>query len=429
MTEPLALLPLALAAGGGRLRATGSAGELQTQQLVAAGLTLLQRSAPLVRALSGKRSAILLPTGPAYVTALAASDGRGALLLDPLAAPAEIARQCSEAKVGAVFTTVAFASAVPAGLTTVLLDEAPRTARVLAGGVARDVDLGSHYGLALEGEREAEGRDEEAAIVYTAGMRDLPVGAVLTHANLLSSARSAREGLGSAAEDHMLALLPFSHPFGLLVAAGAPLLAGARVTTMERFELAAAVDLLAGDVTQVAGVPATYVALLSALERGGGPSVRGGALRLCVCAGAPLAPELQDRWFEATGVELRQGYGLTEAGPLCLFNRADRPNARGTLGVPMPGVEVAILPAGSDAQRTAAGTDLTPVANGRAGEICVRGASVSPGYLGGATGLDRRGAWLCTGDLGVRRADGAVEFLGKAKPASGSPEGESASKR
>ena len=79
MSDPLALLPLALAAGGGRIGA--AAGDiLDAQQLVAAGLTLLQRSAPLVRALSGKRSAILLPTSPQFLTALAASEGRGAVL-------------------------------------------------------------------------------------------------------------------------------------------------------------------------------------------------------------------------------------------------------------------------------------------------------------------------------------------------------------
>ena len=116
MSNPLALLPLALAAGGGRIGTAGTAPShfLEAQQLVAAGLTLLQRSAPLVRALSGRRSAILLPTSSAFLTALAASDGRGAVLVNPLAAPAEIAFQIRDANVGAVFTTSAFAARLPA---------------------------------------------------------------------------------------------------------------------------------------------------------------------------------------------------------------------------------------------------------------------------------------------------------------------------
>src|SRR4051812_18961462 len=175
MSDPLALLPLALASGGGHLN------DFEAQQLVAAGLTLLQRSAPLVRALAGRRSAILLPTSPAFLTALAASEGRGAVLINPLAAAPEIAYQCRDADVGAVFTTAALAPRLPAGLPVVLLDEVPRSARVVVDGTTRQVDLGSHHGLALEGERGAPGRDEEAVIVYTSAMRGMPLGAVLTH--------------------------------------------------------------------------------------------------------------------------------------------------------------------------------------------------------------------------------------------------------
>jgi long-chain acyl-CoA synthetase len=158
--------------------------------------------------------------------------------------------------------------------------------------------------------------------------------------------------------------------------------------------------------------------MLAAIERRG-VSLRGSALRLCICGGAVLPRELQDRWADVTGVELRQGYGLTEAGPVCLFNRVDRANVRGTLGVPFPQVDVAIMPPASHGARG----DMrdvgaaTPVADGTPGEICVRGENVSPGYLGDATdGLPRRGRWLCTGDEGVRNADGTITFLGLLKP-------------
>jgi acyl-CoA synthetase (AMP-forming)/AMP-acid ligase II len=417
VSDPLALLPLALAAGGGRLRASGSDDtEYETQQLVAADLTLLQRSAPLVSALSGRRSAILLPTSPAFVTALAASDGRGAVLVNPLAAPPEIAYQCADAGVGAVFTNAALAPRLPAGITTVLLDDAPRSARVIAGGVSREVDLGTHHGLSLEGERDVRGRDEEAVLVYTSAMRGVPLGAVLTHANLLANARSTGEAMANVASDHVLAILPFSHLFGLTVTASAPLLAGARVTTMERFNPVKAAELLADDITEVVGVPAVYLALLSAIERRG-VRWRESALRLCICGGAPLSVELQERWADVTGVELRQGYGLTEGAPVCLFNRVDRPNARGALGVPLPGVEVAILPPSSYADGDQHVTSEAPVPDGDSGEICVRGENVSPGYLrGGDTGLPRRGEWLCTGDRGRRNADGTVTFTGVFKP-------------
>jgi long-chain acyl-CoA synthetase len=414
MSDPLALLPLALAAGGGTVALDDGSTRYEVQQLVAAGLTLLQRSAPLVRALSGRRSAILLPTSPAFFTALAASDGRGAVLVNPLAAPIEIERQCRDADVGAVFTTSAFVPRLPAGMVTVLLDEAPRRARVLAQGAAREIDLGSHHGLDLAGELDAPGRDEEAAIVYTSAMRGTPLGAVLTHANLLANARSTVEAVANSSSDRVLALLPFTHLFGLTVTGSAPLLAGAHVITMSRFDPLRAAALLERDVTEIVGVPAVFRTILSAVERRGHP-MRGTALRVCICGGAPLSGELQDRWAEVTGVELRQGYGLTEASPVCLFNNVALPNARGTLGVAYPRVDVDIFPVmqpGIDAA-----TDAAPLPVGTPGEIQVRGENVFLGYLGGSNaGLQRRGEWLCTGDRGVRNADGTVTFLGVIKP-------------
>ena len=415
MTDPLALLPLALAAGNGRLRSAGTSQEFEAQQLVAAGLTLLQRSATVVRALSGKRSAILLPTSPAFLTALAASEGRGAVLVNPLAAPAEIAFQCTDANVGAVFTLEAFVPRLPRGMVVVLLDDAPASARVLHEGVARAVDLGSHHGLSIAGTRDVTGRDEEAAIVYTSAMRGTALGAVLTHANLLANARSTISALANDTSDHVLATLPWSHLFGLTVTGTSPMLVGARVTTMERFHPGKAADLLATDVTEVVGVPAVYHAMLGAILRRG-HDLRQSALRVCLCGGAVLAEELQERWFDATGVELRQGYGLTEAGPVCLVNRPDAQNVRGTLGRALPGMDVGIFPPASYGTPALPPDGAPALPDGVTGEICVRGASVFRGYVGGRDGLPRRGEWLCTGDEGVRASDGTVTFLGLLKP-------------
>lgn len=400
MTEPLALLPMAAAAGG------GTVGDFEAQQLVAAGLTLLQRCAPLVRALSGRRSAILLPTSPAFLTALAASDGRGALFVNPLASPLEIAAQLREADVGAAFTVAALAARLPDALPRVLLDDAPRTARYVDPGTTRDVDLGSHVGLSIEGERDVTGRDEEAAVVFTSAMAGRPLGAVLTHRNFIANARSTVVAAENTSDDHVLALLPFSHLFGLTVTGMAPLLAGARVTTMDRFNPLRAVELIAtGGITEVVGVPAVFRTLLAAYAKRGAAE-RGNTLRLCICGGAPLDRELQDRWAEVTGVELRQGYGLTEAAPVCLFNRVNLPNARGTMGVPFPGVDVSIRePAAASAGLTAERPRGAP------GEICVRGENVFAGYLrDGERGLPVRDGWLYTGDGGLMHADDTVTF-------------------
>src|SRR5688500_2193998 len=385
--------------------------------MVAAGLTLLQRSAPLVRALHRRRAGILLPTSPAYLTALAASEGRGAVLINPLAARPEIAYQLSDANVGAVFTTAELADRLPDGMLRVLLDDSPRTARVLADGASRDVDLGSHHGLTLEGDPDAAGAPEEAAIVYTSALAGVPLGASLPHASLLSNARATVTAAAITADSHGLAVLPFAHLFGLVVSGAAPLLAGARVMTMSRFNPARALELLeTNEITDLVAVPAVYAGLTALLVRRGA-RLASSALRLCICGGAPLARELQDRWWDLTGVELRQGYGLTEAGPVCLFNRVDQPNRRGTLGVQLPGVRVSIRAEESD--------DEMP--NGSDGEICVAGPNVFSGYLNSESrtsraderwgaGLPRSGDWLRTGDRGARNPDGTVSFRGLIQP-------------
>ena len=415
MSDPLSFLPLALAAGSGQLSPAGTNTFYEAQQLVAAGLTLLQRSAPLVRALSGRRSAILLPTSPMFITALAASEGRGAVLINPLASDHEIAFQCQDANVGAVFTTEAFATHLPY-LPVVLLDDAPRTARVITPGRTQVVDLGSHHGLALEGERDVAGALDEAVIVYTSAMRGTPLGAVLTHANLLANARSTAVAARMIPDDCVLALLPYSHLFGFTVTGSAPLLAGARVLTMDRFHPIRAAELLASSgVSVLVGVPAVFHALLAAIERRD-IQLRDSALRLCMCGGAPLPRALQDRWADVTGVELREGYGLTEAAPVCLFNAPGQPNAAGTLGRAMPGVDVAVLPATDYASPHAFAASSEPLPSGTAGEICVAGDNISPGYLHGETGLPRRGRWLCTGDRGMMNPDGTVTFLDVLKP-------------
>lgn len=273
MSDPLALLPLAIAAGGGRL------GAFDASQLVAAGLTLLQRSASLVRALAGKESAILLPDGPAVLVALAASDGRGALLLNAGESSETIAWQLADAHVGAVFTFETLATRLPEGMPVVLLDHAPRQARVIVPGRTQDVDLGSHHGLALEGDTAIEGRDEACIVSYHASGR--PV--ALTHRDLIFRARSAVAELRLSLVDHVCSLLPCSDPDGLAVCVAAPLMAGARVSflspnTLDELFTAIAprdVSRLAGRWHTDSGTRVTAFSVESAVRQ-----LRDGQLRL-----------------------------------------------------------------------------------------------------------------------------------------------------
>jgi hypothetical protein len=180
------LVPLRIAAANGTIDGAPVA------PLVAAGFTLLQRCAPLVRALAGRRSAILLAPSAAAVTALAASDGRGALILDPTAPATTWSEQLAAANVGAVFTArrhvddlgpVAGAARLP----LVLLAESPAAAQFMPAEhdeAPRRVDLGSHFGLELEGTLDDALRDEEFIAFYTSSF------VTLTHHALVANARA-----------------------------------------------------------------------------------------------------------------------------------------------------------------------------------------------------------------------------------------------
>lgn len=306
MSNPLALLPIALAAANGRIDGRPAASS------VAAGFTLLQRSATLVRALAGRRSAILLPPSAAVLTALTASDGRGAVLLPALADSDALAVMLDDQDVGAVFTTAALGVLLPpSDRAVVLLDGAPRSATVLARGIETTIDLGSHFGLDLEGE-EDEGRDEECVISYATAASAGAHRRAFTHRDLFTLARFAVDATSLRSSDHALALMPPDDVEALALSFAGPLLAGARVSTFEQFDAAEAARRIRDDgVTHLVGAATMYAAITDVLEhRAAGTSPL--ALRACTCVGPTPTDALQDRWRRLTGVELRVARGVRE---------------------------------------------------------------------------------------------------------------------
>jgi long-chain acyl-CoA synthetase len=111
--------------------------------------------------------------------------------------------------------------------------------------------------------------------------------------------------------------------------------------------------------------------------------------------------------FEAKfGVEILEGYGLSETSPVATFNAPGRPRHPGSIGYPVWGVEIAIL---DDRDR--------PLGDGEPGEIAIRGHNVMKGYLGrpGATKEALRGGWFHSGDIGVRDPDGSYRIVDRKK--------------
>lgn len=298
MSEPLALVPLAAAAGG------GSIDSLDARQLVAAGITVLQRCAPLVRALAQGRGAVLLHDSPAYLVALAACEGRGAVLLDPDAPPLQTARAIEATNARVVFTVEQFETIIPASVPRVYLDAAPGHATFVQRAEHRVVDLGSHFGFAIEGESDIEGSDEEAVIACESAGAGRHTG--LTHRELLRAARELVDLAQLTHSDHALSVLPFHHPTGLIASLLAPLVAGAQVTTMPLFSGAQAVDVIERTgITTVAGEPTAFAAMASALQQRG-QHLNAPALRLAISGGGVMPDETRARWLAETGVELRE---------------------------------------------------------------------------------------------------------------------------
>jgi long-chain acyl-CoA synthetase len=344
----------------------------------------------------GGRLGLLLPNVPAFPTAFFGTlrAGCSAVMLNPLLSQRETAEYLADSRARGVVTIEALEHLVPRGVPRLCVDAAD-------GAIESDFDAAP-----LETTRDGPlpRGDREAAVIYTSAMDGWARGARLTQGNLAANLRGVVEAMQMTPDDCVLGLLPWVHAFGLTATLNAPLAAGARVVPFERFNpLRVLTALEETGATVLCGVPATYVALISAAERQGVPAHR---LRVAVCGGAPLRAEVARRWEETFGIPLREGYGITECGPVCLFNRVDRPNRPGTLGYPFPGVEVTVRgPRGED------------VPHGQTGEICVEGANVFPGYVGEA-GRPAEHFWdnaFRTGDLGCVEGDGVIRFRGVQK--------------
>jgi len=245
---------------------------------------------------------------------------------------------------------------------------------------------------------------DTAVILYTSGTTGKPKGAELTHSNLLLNCAVVVPKLLPATQDDVaLASLPLFHSFGQTCIQNAFIAAGATFTLLPRFSPGEAFELMARDsVTVFAGVPTMYFALLHH-EAETLPEL---GLRFCMSGGAPLPVEVMKAFEAKFGVEILEGYGLSETSPVASFNMPGRPRTAGSIGYPAYGVEMCIL---DDEDR--------PLPDGERGEICIRGHNVMKGYLGrpDATAEALRGGWFHSGDVGIRDPGGSYRIVDRKK--------------
>ena len=260
--------------------------------------------------------------------------------------------------------------------------------------------------LEADGEVEDVARDDDPLLlVYTSGTTGKPKGALLSHANCFWTNLSFDRTTSLRDGDVVLQVLPQFHVGGWNVQ---PLLAwwkGATVVLEPAFDAARALDLIAEHgVTTMMGVPATYLFLA---HEPGFAVADLSSLRLAVVGGAPMPEALLETWI-ARGIEIVQGYGLTEAAPnvLCLPPE-EATRKLGFAGKPYPHVDVALRDADTGALVEGTGT----------GELVVRGPNVFAGYWRNAEATEAAFAdgWLLTGDVAERDAEGFYRIAGRIK--------------
>jgi long-chain acyl-CoA synthetase len=247
--------------------------------------------------------------------------------------------------------------------------------------------------------------DDTAVILYTSGTTGKPKGAELTHANLfVNCAGVVPKLIAIPADEHIaFATLPLFHSFGQTVIQNATIANGGTFTLLPRFSPAEAFEILQRDgVTLFAGVPTMYFALL---HHEGAPA-RVPSLRWCMAGGAPMPVEVMKAFEEKFGVEILEGYGLSETSPVASFNMPGRERTPGSIGYPVWGVEMAILDEKDQ-----------PLRDGERGEICIRGHNIMKGYWqrAEATAETMRSGWFHSGDIGIRDPNGSYRIVDRVK--------------
>lgn len=249
----------------------------------------------------------------------------------------------------------------------------------------------------------ARAPDDLAAILYTSGTTGRSKGAMLTHFNLASNADTLREAWRFTAEDRLLHALPIFHTHGLFVATNVTLRAGGSMLFLPSFDLAEILRLLPR-ATAMMGVPTFYTRLLS---HPGFTRELAAPIRLFVSGSAPLSAETHREFEQRTGHAILERYGMTETN-MNTSNPYEGPRVAGTVGPPLPGVEIRIAD-------PATGAELP---QGDVGMIEIRGPNVCKGYWrmpDKTAEAFRADGFFISGDMGLIDEAGYVRIVGRDK--------------
>ncbi|KAF8067359.1 Acsf3 [Scenedesmus sp. PABB004] len=406
---PMRDVTCAVHAGGGAY----SYGQLLAgSEALAAQLGGLLPPAAARRGADGPRVGIWAAPGPHYVAATWATWMAGGIAV-PLAVshpPAELDYVLRDAGCAAVLAPLSGHGALrdvaaAAGAALHLVDDGLLGAGDAASGAHGDGARGGGSSgtggggvtRSAGGGGSSRGDGAGALIIYTSGTTGRPKGALHTHGSLAAQVACLTAAWRWRADDAILNALPLHHVHGVINALHCAHAAGAAVHFLPRFSPAAAwQELMAGGVSVLMAVPTMYRYLLDHHDSALTPAERAAAagaaaaLRLAVAGSAAAPVALLARWRALAGGELLERYGMTETG-MILSNPYEGERRPGFVGVPLPGVEVKLVPAPGDA-----GGGGPPQ-----GELAVRGPGLFREYWGRPEATDAAfdgDGWFLTGD-------------------------------
>lgn len=245
-------------------------------------------------------------------------------------------------------------------------------------------------------------QDDIAVILYTSGTTGRPKGAMISHGNLAANGRDLQVTWKWRQDDVLLHALPIFHIHGLFVACHNVLLGGSKMFFLDKFDVKSIIQLLP-KTTVFMGVPTFYTRLLEQADFTHDTCQN---VRLFISGSAPLLEQTFEEFQKRTGHTILERYGMTETG-MNTSNPVDGERIAGTVGLPLPGVEVRIVD-----------TDGRDVRHDVVGLLQVRGENVFKGYWRMPEKTNEEfteDGFFITGDLAMYNQQGYISIVGRNK--------------
>ena len=261
---------------------------------------------------------------------------------------------------------------------------------------------------AKEIELEVDIENDLALLQYTGGTTGFPKGVMLTHKNLVSNTKMCKSWLYKCneGEESVLGILPFFHVYGMTTVLILAVMERHKMILLPKFDAETTLKTIDKQKpTLFPGAPTIYIALLNHKNLS---KYDLSSISACISGSAPLPVEVQERFERVTNGKLVEGYGLTETSPVTHANFLwDRPRVKGSIGVPYPDTDAAILSPETG----------EPLPINEVGEIGIKGPQVMKGYWNRPEDTENtfRNGWFLTGDLGYMDENGYFYVVDRKK--------------